>query len=394
MPNGPDRNAWIDYLRSFVTVLVVAHHAALAYTTFAYFEETAYILSTHAVVDKQRWIGLDIFVGFNDIFFMSLLFLVGGLFLSPSVNRKGTAAFIRDRLYRLFIPFILGGTLLMLLAYYPSYYLATGSTNVTGYVKDFFAVEQWPVGPPWFIWVLFVFNLLYAMVHPLLQRCKGGIQQLMNFLQHRPFLFFAGLLLFTWILYVPLAYRVGAGTWTGWWPFDFQLSRILLYFGYFMLGAVIGMTDFNGQLFSRTGSIVKKWWLWIALSLLLYAGLTLVVEKKILERLVTQHTISELSGWMIYFTIYTACCTASCLAFITVFRKWCTRRLGWWDSLSTHAYLIYLLHFVFTTGIQFLLLDRNMPAAGKFCITFIGSLALSWLLAFGLRKIPLFKKYL
>ena len=65
------REIWIDYLRSFITILVVAFHAALAYTTFGYFKKEAYILSTHPIIDIQRWIGMDIFVFFNDIFFLT-----------------------------------------------------------------------------------------------------------------------------------------------------------------------------------------------------------------------------------------------------------------------------------------------------------------------------------
>ena len=34
-----NRTLWIDYLRSFITVLVVAHHSSLAYTTFASFDK-------------------------------------------------------------------------------------------------------------------------------------------------------------------------------------------------------------------------------------------------------------------------------------------------------------------------------------------------------------------
>jgi glucans biosynthesis protein C len=116
MTNTTDRNIWVDYLRSAITVLVIAHHSSLAYTTFAKFDETAYINSTHAIVDTQRWIGLDIFENINDIFFMSLMFLIGGLFISKSMQKKGDLTFVKDRIYRLFIPFIFGGTLFMLIA--------------------------------------------------------------------------------------------------------------------------------------------------------------------------------------------------------------------------------------------------------------------------------------
>jgi surface polysaccharide O-acyltransferase-like enzyme len=89
MENNLSRNLWVDYLRSAITVMVVAHHSSLAYTTFAKFDRLAYIRSTHPIVDAQRWIGLDIFENFNDVFFMSLMFLIGGLFLSKSITKKG-----------------------------------------------------------------------------------------------------------------------------------------------------------------------------------------------------------------------------------------------------------------------------------------------------------------
>src|SRR5664280_226626 len=153
-----NRVLWIDYLRSSIIILVVAHHSALAYTTFAKFNKEAYIMSTNPVVDVQRWIGLDIFVFFNDIFMMSLMFIISGVFVSASLQKKGSISFLNDRFRRLFIPFIFGVTILMLLAYYPSYYLAHGQNNIKDYIIDFFTVEHWPVGPPWFIWVCLLYT--------------------------------------------------------------------------------------------------------------------------------------------------------------------------------------------------------------------------------------------
>jgi glucan biosynthesis protein C len=75
-----ERSYWIDNLKSFITILIVAHHAALAYTTFSYFDRSTYINSTHPVVDNVRCIGLDVFANFNDAFFMPLMFLISGLF--------------------------------------------------------------------------------------------------------------------------------------------------------------------------------------------------------------------------------------------------------------------------------------------------------------------------
>ncbi len=170
MPPKLSRVPWIDYLRGFITLLVVAHHASLAYTTWAYFNKDAYIASTHPVVDSIRWRGMDLFEDFNDIFFMSLMFLIGWIFVLQSIEKKGRKLFIRDRFYRLFIPFLIGVTFLMLLAYYPAWLLAHGTNDIRAYIIDFFTVEAWPVGPPWFIWVLFSFNLLFALAYPFIKK--------------------------------------------------------------------------------------------------------------------------------------------------------------------------------------------------------------------------------
>jgi len=375
------RNRWVDYLRSGITVLVVAHHSALAYTTFARFDKVAYIRSTHPVVDIKRWVGLDIFENFNDVFFMFLMFFIGGLFLPKSIEKKGPPTFIKDRVYRLLIPFLLGGTLLMLIAYFPSYYLAHNDAGIVRYITDFFSVERWPVGPPWFIWVLFAFNLVFALLYPFAGQWLKWLGKA-QWLQGRgKTTFVLTVYIMTWILYVPVAYAIGAGIWTGWGPFDFQLSRVLAYFGYFMLGVLVGYTDFNNGVFSKDVTLVKRWKSWVLLSLLLYTALTLN------NRL---HMLSKMG----YYSLYVASCTASCIAFITCFRRFVSTPVYWWDSLSENAYLIYLIHYVFVTWIQFALLDLNIPAFVKFLVVFPSSLMLSWGLSILLRRIKLVRKYL
>lgn len=47
------------------------------------------------MVDAQRWSGFSLLVGFNDAFFMSLMFFHSGLFVWKSLERKGSGAFVR-----------------------------------------------------------------------------------------------------------------------------------------------------------------------------------------------------------------------------------------------------------------------------------------------------------
>lgn len=389
-----NRNIWVDYLRSALTVLVVAHHASLAYTTFARFDSEAYIRSTHPIVDTKRWVGLDVFENFNDVFFMSLMFLIGGLFLQKSIQKKGGFVFIKDRLYRLFIPFLILGTGLMLIAYFPAFYIAKGSINLADYVVDFFWVEQWPVGPPWFIWVLFVFNVLLVLLSSLIKRISNRVGEYFNALKNKPLLLFLIWWLITWFLYAPLAYKVGAGTWTGLGPFDFQLSRILLYFGYFMFGVLLGTTDFNHKLFSLNTPVVRSWGQWLVLALSAYTVLTITERYGVLNNMVKANQLDEPFAWMLYFTIYTCSCTLSCIAFLTVFRRFVVSSHQWSDSLVKNAYLIYLTHYTFLIWIQFLLLPLEIPAFIKFLIAFVTTLALSWGFSILLRKIPIINRYL
>ncbi|MCF6404939.1 acyltransferase [Chitinophaga filiformis] len=388
------RDTWVDYLRATITVLVVAHHSSLAYTTFANFNKEAYINSTHPIVDNKRWIGLDIFENFNDIFFMSLMFFIGGLFLTKSIAKKGTMAFIRDRCLRLFIPFIFIGTLSNLIAHFPSFYLAHNDISIKAYVVDFFTVEKWPVGPPWFIWVLFAFNLLFALIYSPAKNFFSNTGNRIDRLGNRPLLCFLLLALLTWILYVPVAYNIGAGTWTGRGPFDFQLSRILLYFGYFMTGAIIGSSNFHNGIFARDAALVSRWKTWIALALITYAVLTVSGEYNVLKNLVVKGVLPEFTAWMIYYTVYVLSCTLSSIAFLTTFRALAKTPVLWMDSLSANAYLIYLIHYIFVLWTQLFLLDLATPAFAKFLIVFFNALALSWLAGIFLRRSRFVRKYL
>ena len=423
-----NRNNWLDYLRSFVTVLVVAHHSSLAYTTFAHFNKDAYILSTHPIVDTARWKGLDIFEDFNDVFFMSLLFLISGLFVIQSLENKGVKRFIRDRSRRLFIPFVIGVTLLMLLAYYPAYLLAhgsglpgmsgmagvdvlpgTGGTTVTttllpgmrgtpgmsglrAYLVDFFTVEGWPVGPPWFIWVLFAFNLVFAVSYPLLRK---GVQKLGAFVSQQkehPLRIGIAWLILTWIAYIPFMCWFGPDSWAGWGPFDFQKSRLFLYFCYFLVGVLIGATDLNTGLLSGESIFVKSGTFWMAGCLAIYALLKL--NEAPLTDLVSHHRLGLVSATLIYRTIWVLSCTFSCIALLTTFKEWIRRSSAWWESLSANAYGIYLTHYIFVVWCQYGLLSVHLPAVVKFLITLVVSLMGSWLVTWILRRNRLIRKYL
>jgi hypothetical protein len=94
--------------------------------------------------------GFTLLVAFNDIFFMSLMFLLSGVFVWDSLKRKGAGVFFRDRLRRLGVPFLVSVVALAPLAYYPSYLAAAGpapTPTPAGFVRTWLSLGVLPAGP-------------------------------------------------------------------------------------------------------------------------------------------------------------------------------------------------------------------------------------------------------
>lgn len=140
----------IDDLRSAVIVLVVAHHAALAYIPHAHLDPEHYLKSTAPVVDAQRWWALDLLVSWNDHFFMALLFLLSGLFVLPALRRKGIRRFLLERAQRLGLPFLVTAGLLSPLAFYPAWLLSRQTLGVP-FWQRYYGIDGWSPGPAWFL---------------------------------------------------------------------------------------------------------------------------------------------------------------------------------------------------------------------------------------------------
>ncbi len=377
----------------FITVLVVAHHSTLAYTTFAHFNPQAYIASTHPIVDDSRAFGLDAFEDFNDIYFMSLMFLISGIFVLPSLARKGSRIFLRDRFRRLFIPLVITVTFIMPLGYLASWNLAHHNWDLHAFLVDYITVEHWPAGPAWFIGILFVFN---GIIGGFYLRWRATLDRWADFLANhstRPLGLFLRAYGLTLILYVPLVLIFGVSAWIGF-GLAFQLSRILLYAGYFVVGMLLGAAGTGKGLLAGDSALMRHSSIWLIGCI--FAFFALGIGGIHIRDLEDHNHLNETQAILLYRPFWALSCTLSCMAFLSrfhrIFRKTAARPV--WESLSANAYGIYLIHYVFVLWIQYLLLPVSLPAVAKFALTFIGALALSWVITAMIRKIPMVGKYL
>ena len=108
----PRASLAIDNLRAVVILLVLAFHAVLAYLNFLpaapfAFDSPPFLWRSIPIVDTARWFGFDLYCAWQDVFLMSLFFFLSGLFVWPSLGRKGARAFLYGRMLRLGLPFAL-----------------------------------------------------------------------------------------------------------------------------------------------------------------------------------------------------------------------------------------------------------------------------------------------
>src|SRR6266513_491439 len=157
----------LNNLRISVIVVVVTVHAAIAYlgsspASSFNFDDPPYRWRSIPIVDPERWFGFDIFCALQDVYLISLLFFLSGLFVWPSLARSGSRIFLRDRLLRIGVPFALTVGLLMPLAHYPVYRVTAVDPSLASFWQHWLALPFWPDGPPWFLWVLLVFDFAAA----------------------------------------------------------------------------------------------------------------------------------------------------------------------------------------------------------------------------------------
>jgi glucans biosynthesis protein C len=378
----------LSNLRAAVIVMVVAFHSCIAYLgslppSAQPFNSPPYQWRSFPIIDSQRWLGFDLFCASQDVYLMSLMFLLSGVFVWSSLARRGSWDYMAHRFLRLGLPFALAVFLLMPVAYYPVYLVTATDPSVTAFWHSYLALPFWPSGPPWFLWQLLVLNIVAAGVYRLASGWKWLLGKMASLGAH-PMRFFAGLITASALAYVPLAIAFTPWQWLQFGPFGLQLSRPLHYAVYFFAGLGIGIYGMENGLLASDGLLARRWATWLvaafAAFLLWIASTAAVFDLRDAAPLGLQ--ISADLGFVLS-------CASSSLFVIAVFLHFASNRSRVLDSLSRNAYGIYLVHYVFVVWLQYALLNAPVFAFVKAATVFGLTLVLSWAASAALRRIPL-----
>jgi peptidoglycan/LPS O-acetylase OafA/YrhL len=377
----PSPSIALNNLRTFAVVLVLAVHASLAYlgsspaTSFR-FDDPPFQWRALPIIDSDRWLGFDIFCAHQDTYLITLLFFVSGLFVWPSLVRKGAGNFLRERVFRIAIPFALAVGLLMPVAHYPVYRVTAVDPSVSAYWQHLLALPLWPSGPPWFLWVLLAFDVAAAALYRLAPRSGEALGCAAGWLGARPAAFVTILLSASALAYIPLALAFTPWAWFQAGPFGFQQCRPLLYAVWFFAGVGLGAHGHERGPLAPDGWLAQRWraagWATLAAFAiwLTFAGLASMASPSWVVR-------------MLEAVSFVPFCAASCLFMLALFLRFANRHVRMFDALGDKAYGMYLVHYLFSIWLQFLLLGLVLPGiAGiailKATIVFCGTMALSF----------------
>jgi len=374
-------------LRAFVILLVLSFHSSLAYlatqspTQFA-FDEPPYEWRSIPIVDSARWFGFDLYGAWQYVFLMPFMFFLSGLFVWPSLSRKGASTFVYERTRRIGIPFVLAIGLWMPFAYYPVYRLSAVDPGWSAYWQHFLALPFWPDGPLWFLWHIWLLDCIAATLYQFAPGAGELLARVSANAGENPGRYFVGLATVAVLAYLPLAAIFKPWDWSQWGPFSVQSGRWLNFAVYFFAGVGVGFNGIEGGLLSANGALVRRWLLWFGialLSLFAWMGVTALTipgpAPAYLDR--TSDLLFAISG------------AAWCLAFAAIFLRFAAWPIPAAANLSDKVYGIYLVHFPFVIWLQYLLLGAALPALIKGTLVFAGTLAVSWASVAGFRALRL-----
>lgn len=149
---GLPRRAYLDNLKVVLVAGVIVGHVCITYAdigSWAYREPSG---------NDAFLIPAALFVALGSLFAMGLFFLIAGLLTPQALARKGPAGFLRDRVRRLGVPFVV-----YLLLIYPSveWMGHRGSPSLGWHLRE--QLHRLDPGPLWFVLVLFLFSTGYAV---------------------------------------------------------------------------------------------------------------------------------------------------------------------------------------------------------------------------------------
>lgn len=355
-----ERLHFVGWLRVFLILLVVAHHAAEPYNVAGL--EWQEIVDDPARSDLLLWMFL-----LNRTYFMGFFFLIAAYFMGASYDRKGAWAFTRSRLIRLGVPLVVFVVFVWGSLGYAIY--GAGQGYFEFLAGDYLGRGNAEFGPLWFTAHLLVYTLVYVAL-----RLVGlAFPQGMKAPGHGAVLAFA---LALGLATAALRPVYGIDEWVrvfGLIPAE--PGRLPQYIGFFVVGIVAG----RGQWFTGIDTRVGAVWGGIAAAIYVAATAAGLPRQALGEDLVVNMAWGLLEGFV---------GTGMILGLLVLFRQVANVPGRWLHWLEGNVYGVYLIHIFVVIGLQVAALGLGWTAIAKFLLVWIAAAVASFAVTALLRMIP------
>ncbi|MBR8840243.1 MAG: acyltransferase family protein [Stigonema ocellatum SAG 48.90 = DSM 106950] len=378
-PSIQSSRLWfIDHVRVFLTVLVVAHHAGQPYGPTG---------GKWLIFNPERAEILSPFFAVNAAFFMGLFFLVSGYFLPGAYDRKGAKVFLRERLRRLGVPILFFAFLIFPLV---SYFADSDKLSLIQFLFQVYLGQgQIQVGHLWFLMHLLFYALCYVLWRKVIQSdAKFNLnRQQIAVPSHRLiFTYLIGLAIATFL--VRIQYPID--TWKGvFWIIPAELAHLPQYLSFF----VVGILSYRHNWFRRMPT--RRGFIWLGIGLvaaLLHYGYSAGRKHWFPVQIIAK------GGWnwrsLLWSTWEATICVGLCIGLLVFFREQCHRPGKWGKWLSANTYAVYLIHVLIIVPLQFLLAGFAVSPLLKFLVVTLIGVPLCFLLSDFLRRLPFTKAIL
>ena len=366
---------YIDNIRILLTILVILHHLAIGYGASG---NNPYVEAGE--ISTVSTILMTLFVAINQSFFMGFFFMISSYFIPGSYDRKGTWLFIKDRLIRLGIPLLFYIVVIdPLLSYLLArYYGFPGSLGefLSLFLKSY---DRIGVGPLWFVAALLIFSLVYALwrfafkPHATPPPSEGKAP---SNLAIAGFALALGLLTFVVRIWIPVGKEFEL--------LGFQLAHFVQYIAMFILGIVA----YRRNWFSALTIAQAKVWRWIVLLLLLLFPVLFVAAGAL------EGDIDKAFGGVHWQSLaYSVWEQFMCLAMVVTLLVWFRTRFNQQGSLaqkmSAAAYATYIFHRPTIILLAIALSSIKLDLALKFVLVAPVAVALSFLVGYVVKRLPI-----
>ena len=364
---------YIDHLRAALVMLVVVHHVALVYGAGAPFY---YVEPPFGDATGFQW--LLIFVLANQAWFMGAFFLLAGYFTPAAFDRKGSGAFLRDRIIRLGIPLAVYVFLLNPLAELGAWLMPAELTGITRDPVWSDYPDLIGLGPLWFVAMLLVFSFGYVGYKSLAGGSGLSPARMPGYAALAAFTVALAAVSYGWRMIVPLGESV--------WQFP-TLAYLPQYLSFFALGAIAYRRDWLATLTGAKGALGAFFAGAAAVLLfpLAFSGemFTVEVTEALENAMGDGHWQSAAyAAWDSIFAV------GLVLALVVAFRAAANRKNAFGTFLANHSYAVYVLHIPVVVYGAYLLRSIEMTAIAKTALVSAVVVPACFAIAFIVRKLP------